>query len=339
MAGSSKKKPVVVVVVLALAGGAFYYYRGRPKPPAETVYYGNVDIRDVTLAFRVAGRVDRVLKHEGDPVAPGEVVATLDKTPYELALAQSRAAVEVANAQLKSVEAGARREDITQARAVLEERKAAAARAKDTFERVERLESTGAATKQGLIDARAATEQGQASVQAAQATLSKLLNGSRSEDIRVAQALARQAESAVALAELSLKDTELHAATAGVVVTRAVEPGAMVQVATPAFVVSFDDPVWVRAYAPEKDLAKLSPGTPVEVSTDARPDKPYAGQVGYVSPQAEFTPKNVETAELRSSLVYRFRVVITRHDGGLRQGMPVTVRMPKGAAPVLVQAP
>jgi HlyD family secretion protein len=206
------------------------------------------------------------------------------------------------------------------------ERKAAQARAEDTYERIQRLEATGAATTQALVDAKAAAEQSRAAVVASQATLQKLLNGARSEEIVIAHAQAVQAQAAVAVAELNLADTELRAKSKGIVVTRAVEPGAMVQVGSPAIVVAFEDPVWVRGFAPEKALARLAPGSVVNVYSDARPEQPYRGQIGYVSPQAEFTPKNVETEELRTSLVYRFRVVVSDHDGGLRQGMPVTIR-------------
>ncbi len=329
---SKKKRIISVLVLLILGGGAAAYFSSKPKAPAAApVYYGNVDIRDVTLAFRVPGRLDEVRKSEGDHVSAGEVVAVLDKAPFELQLAQARAAAEVAAAQLKSVEAGARREDISQARAVLAERKAASERAQNTFERIQRLEASGAATTQALIDARASAEQTRSAVDAAKATVTKLENGTRSEEILVAHSQAAQAQAAVAIAELNLADTELHAKTAGVVVIRAIEPGAMVQIGSPALVVSFEDPVWIRAYASGKDLAALAPGTSVLVHSDARPEKPYLGQVGYVSPQAEFTPKNVETEELRSSLVYRFRVIVKDHDGSLRQGMPVTVRLQSAA--------
>lgn len=325
---SNKKKRLIPVLVLLLGGGGAYaYYSQKPHTKAAgPAYYGNVDIRDVTLAFRVPGRLSEIRKSEGDHVEVDEVLAVLDKAPFELQLAQAKAAADVAAAQVKSVEAGARREDISQARAVLSERKASAERAKDTFERIGRLEASGAATTQALIDARAAAEQTRSSVEAAQATLNKLVNGARSEEILIAHSQAAQAQAAVAIAELNLSDTELKAKTDGVVVIRAIEPGAMVQVGSPALVVAFEDPVWVRAYAAEKDLAGLAPGTSMLVYSDARPGKPYIGKVGYVSPQAEFTPKNVETEELRSSLVYRFRVVIDDHDGGLRQGMPVTIR-------------
>ncbi len=316
----------LVVVSLLIGGGVFFYQKyHRDRKQKDHSYSGNVDVRDVTLAFRVAGRVDEVLKTEGDRVQPGDVLARLDTAPLTLALAQAQAALDVATAQVKNVEAGARREDISQARAKLTESKAALARATDTHDRIQRLQASGAATAQALTDAKAALEQAQAGVEANDANLKKLMNGARSEEILIAHAQAAQAQAAVAVAELNVADSVLLARTKGVVVTRVIEPGTMVQPGSPAMVVAFEDPVYVRGFAPQADLAKLAPGTKVNVFTDARPQQPYAGQVGYVSPQAEFTPKNVETRELRTSLVYRFRVVVGEHDGGLRQGMPVTI--------------
>ena len=327
MAKSKNKLRILVAVVVVLAGaGAVFRFLSTKSEHRQLSFAGNVDIRDVSLAFRAAGRVDRVLKNEGDRVVAGEVIATLEKTPFELALAQARATAEVAQAELESIEAGARREDITQARAMVAEKNAVLERARDNYVRTERLQAKGAATAQSLVDARTALEQSRAAVSASQALVDKLVHGARSEELRIAHARAAQAQTAVAIAELNLADTELRAKTGGVVVTRVIDPGAMVQAGSPAFVVAFEDPVWIRAYAPETALPLLAPGTEVRVYHDGRPDRPYSGRVGYVSPQAEFTPKNVETAELRSSLVYRFRVVITEHDGGLRQGMPVTVR-------------
>lgn len=328
---SKLKRVAVVLVVVAVAVAGFKYWKSRgASETQQTTFYGNVDIRDVSLAFRVGGRVESVLKQEGDAVAAGEVIARLDQAPFKLAVAQAQAAVDVAQAQLKLVQAGSRPEDVRQARALLAERKAAQLRAKDSLNRVERLVDGGAATKQALVEAQSGAAQARASVSAAKAVVAKQINGARGEDLAVAQALVAQAEAGLASAKLALADTELRAKTQGVLVTRAIEPGSMVGAGTPALIVAVTDPVWIRGYASETALAELPPGTQVSVYTDARGDRAYSGQVGYVSTQAEFTPKNVETAELRTSLVYRFRVIVTQHDGGLRQGMPVTIKLGAG---------
>jgi len=130
-----------------------------------------------------------------------------------------------------------------------------------------------------------------------------------------------------AAAKIQLADTELHAPSNGVILTRAQEVGAIVQAGATVLTLSLQTPVWVRAYVDEPHLGDVHPGAKVEVFTDSKPDQPYHGQVGYISPRSEFTPKSVETEELRTSLVYRLRVVVSDPDASLRQGMPVTVKL------------
>ena len=156
----------------------------------------------------------------------------------------------------------------------------------------------------------------------------KLLeSGFRAEEIAAADARVGQARAARASAALRLEDTELRAPAAGIVLTRALEPGAIVPAGAAALSLSLEKPVWVRAYVHEGELGRVPPGTKVLVTTDGRPDQPFHGKVGFVSPRAEFTPKSVETPELRTALVYRLRVVVEDSDGSLRQGMPVTVAL------------
>lgn len=270
---------------------------------------------------------------EGERVAEGDVLARLEAAPYRLAVEQARAAVEVSRARLARTQAGFRREDIAEARALLAQRKAALARAGDAYARLERLHASGAVSAQDFENARATRDEARAGADAAAATVSRLVSGTRAEDIAVARAELAQAEAALAVAELQLVDTEVKAPSAGVVVTRAVEPGTIVAAGTPALVVAFEDPVWIRAFVGERDLGIVAPGTLVDVFTDSRPGIPYRGRIGYVATQAEFTPKSVETEELRTSLVYRFRAIVEVHDGGLRQGMPVTIRVVPGSTP------
>ena len=213
---------------------------------------------------------------------------------------------------------------------MLEQRRATKTRSEDVFTRTERLYASSAVPQQELDAARTRFDESTAGVKAAEATLDRLVRGNRSEDIAAARAELARAEASAAAARLALEDTELTAPSTGTVLTRVIEPGTMVGAGNTLLVVSLDAPVWVRAFAPEPALGKLAPGTPVEVTSDGQPGHAYRGQVGYVAAQAEFTPKNVETTELRTSLVYRFRVVVDAPDSALRQGMPVTIRLTPG---------
>ena len=145
-------------------------------------------------------------------------------------------------------------------------------------------------------------------------------------DLSTAKNSLLAAQAQLAQAELNLQDSTLIAPSDGTLLTRAVEPGTVLNEGGTVFTVSLTRPVWVRAYVDERNLDQAQPGRKVLLYTDGRPDKPYHGQIGFVSPTAEFTPKTVETPDLRTDLVYRLRIVVTDADDALRQGMPVTVQ-------------
>lgn len=140
------------------------------------------------------------------------------------------------------------------------------------------------------------------------------------------------AEANLAQANINYADTDILAPTDGTLITRVREPGSIVQPGESIYVLSVDQPVWVRTYVGEKDLGSVAPGMKAKIYTDSRPNEPYEGQVGFISPVAEFTPKTVETTELRTKLVYRLRITIDNKDNTLRQGMPVSIKLEPGHA-------
>ncbi len=322
-----KRIPIILVLLAAVAAG-IYWFKVRPARQSGSTeqLFGNVDIREVSLGFRVAGRLQQVLKEEGDAVSAGEIVARLDDEPFKRELAEARAQVASLRARVQLLEAGYRPQEVAQARAVVREREVTMANAETIYKRQQMLASTGAVSTQDRDDAEARYREADARLKSAQEQLGVLESGFRQEEIEQAKADLARAEAALASVELRLEDSTLKAPTDGVVLTRAQEPGAILPLGTPVLTVSVKRPVWVRAYIREPDLGRIHPGMKVQVYTDSRKDRPYSGQIGYISPRAEFTPKNVETTELRTSLVYRLRVVIDEPDEGLRQGMPVTVR-------------
>jgi HlyD family secretion protein len=311
------------IVVLALAFVAVTRGRGA----GELVLYGNVDIREVTLAFRVPGRLAKLSVDEGDAVRAGQELAGLDVTPIQLELNEARANAAAIGARVALLKSGYRTEDVEQARAALAERRAALTNAEQALARQEQLRGTGAVAQRVYDDALAARDGARARVRAAEQSLAQFQSGYRRQEIAEAEANHARATATAAQAEQRLADAVLQAPADGTILTRAVEPGAIVAAGAPVFTVSLHAPVWARVYVSEPDLGRVAPGRAVLLYTDARPDQPYHGQIGFVSPTAEFTPKNVETPDLRTALVYRARVVVTDPDPALRQGMPVTVRM------------
>lgn len=280
-----KRILALVVIGAAVAFGVWKFLQTTRQDSGEAALtlYGNVDIRDVVLAFRVGGRIDEIRFDEGDHVKKGTILAVLDREPFDEQYALAKARLAEAEATLNS--------------------------ASRNFNRNTKLLETGTVSQRLYDESLAARDEAHARVLTAK--------------VQVDQA------------ETALKDTELKAPSDGTVLTRIRERGSVVAAGQPVLTLAVDNNVWVRAYVDEPSLGHVHPGQSAMVFTDTRPDRPYKGQIGFISPQAEFTPKNVETRQLRSDLVYRLRVIVLNPDEGLRQGMPVTVRIQtdgKGAA-------
>lgn len=322
------KKPVViglaVVVLAAVVAGGYWWYQSRQDN--GLTLYGNVDIRTVNLSFRVGGRVESLAVGEGDAIKAGQVLGELDHKPYEIALMQAKAGVSVAQAQYDLILAGYRDEEIAQAAAAVKQAQAAYDYAQNFYNRQQGLWKSRTISANDLENARSSRDQAQATLKSAQDKLRQYRSGNREQDIAQAKASLEQAQAQLAQAELNLQDSTLIAPSDGTLLTRAVEPGTVLNEGGTVFTVSLTRPVWVRAYVDERNLDQAQPGRKVLLYTDGRPDKPYHGQIGFVSPTAEFTPKTVETPDLRTDLVYRLRIVVTDADDALRQGMPVTVQ-------------
>jgi HlyD family secretion protein len=318
----------VLLLLLVVAGVAVLLERRLAGEVPPGTLYGNVEIRQVDLSFNAEGGVIAMPKQEGDRVHAGEVIAELDPATYQSMTALAQARRDAAKANLDVLLAGTRQEDIDQARANLAAAQASLADAETTFVRQQDLAARNVSSQQQLDDARMALNSGRAKAAQTAAALTEALNGPRAEDIAAARANLRAAEATLALSQTQLSRVHLIAPADGTIMTRVIEPGTVVLPAAAVYSMAIDSEVWVRAFVPEPLLASVAPGTAVSVTTDN--GKSYHGQIGYVSPAAEFTPKTVETPELRTQLVYRIRVRVTDPDSGVRQGMPVTIHLPIG---------
>lgn len=328
------KKPVVIAVIVVLlaaaVGGGWWWYQSQQNK--GLTLYGNVDIRTVNLAFRVGGRLKALQVDEGDAITAGQRLGEIDPAPYENALMQAKANVAAAQAKYDLMTAGYRDEEIAQAAAAVRQAQAAYDYAQAFYQRQQGLWQSRTVSANDLANARSSRDQALATLKSAQDKLNQYHAGNRPQEIAQAKASLEQAQAALAQSELDLHDTTLTAPSDGTLLTRAVEPGSMLSAGGTALTLSLTHPVWVRAYIDERNLGDAQPGRQVLLYTDSRPGKPYHGQIGFVSPTAEFTPKTVETPDLRTDLVYRLRIVVTDADNMLRQGMPVTVDFSGGAA-------
>lgn len=334
---TTSSRRIIAGVLAAVVGlGAYWWFTGLRLREAPLALQGNVEVRQVNLGFKFAGRIKQMLVDEGASVIEGQALALLDKVYFEETVAQVQAQRDQAAATLAKMESGNRPEEIAQAQATVAEREAALVNAKVTLDRAQALLRTSAGTQKALDDAVAAQRQADAHLNSALQLLKLMQAGFRKEDVDLARGQLAEREAALNAAKRQLEDAELKAPSAGVVLSRVREAGAIVNAGETVFVLSLTTPVWIRTYVSELDLVRVKPGMEVEIRTDAAGIAPRRGQVGFISTTAEFTPKTVETRELRTSLVYRLRIVAQDPDGVLRQGMPVSVTLVPVSEPVKV---
>jgi multidrug resistance efflux pump len=319
---------LIITAVVALGAGIVWFCNRNTPPPNELTLHGNVDIRQVELAFNASGRIDRMLVQEGAPVKAGQLLASLDTERLRLARQQAEAQVAVQRQVVARYLAGSRPEEIRLARAQRDAAKVAVADAEAYYRRQEDLVARNFISRQQADSARFALDKARDQLKAAEASLRLAELGPRKEDVAAARAGLAANEAAVAVLQRDLDEGELHAPSDGVIENRILEPGDMASPRKPVFTLALTDPVWVRTWLAEPQLGRVPVGARAWVHTDSHPDKRYRAWVGYVSPSAEFTPKSVETTEIRSSLVYQARVFVCEGQGELRQGMPATVTIP-----------
>lgn len=270
---------IVLFFILILIVGAASYFAYieffRAKPRDVLVLYGNVDVRQVDLGFRVPGLVTQLFYEEGDLVSAGKRLALLDDQPYVDQINQAAANVDSVKASLENAER--------------------------VLNRRYELIVDGSISQEDLDTASANKEMQAANLKSAQAAL--------------------------AIARCNLEFTEIFAPTEGTILTRIREPGSVLNPGEPVYTLSVLSPVWIRAFVSEPDLGLIYPGMKAEILTDTEGGVAHTGKIGFISPVAEFTPKTVETTQLRTDLVYRLRIYVDNPDKQLKQGMPVTVKL------------
>lgn len=324
--------PVAVAIAMVLALGLVWFARNG-NGAAELVAYGNIDLRQIELPFNASERVAEVLVDEGAQVAKGQLLARLDTSRLVPQMEQARAEVLAEEQVLERLRRGNRPEEVAQAEA---NRRLAQAEHDEAQSRYRRIESLFTRAQGSLVSAqdrdqaKANAEAARARLDVAQKALDLMIAGARSEDIAEAAARLQAARANLALLGQQLKDAELVAPVDAVVRTRLIEPGEMASPQKPAFSLAVVDPKWVRAYVDGAALGLVRPDMKAKVTVDSFAGRSFDGWVGFISPTAEFTPKAVQTEELRSSLVYEVRVFVKDPQDDLRLGMPATVRFVPG---------
>ena len=328
------KKFFAIILLAAIIGGAFFYSSREEQVQAERAnklkIFGNVDVREVTLAFRQSDRIAEIFAEEGDAVKAGQLLARLDNREMKLTIEKTRSQIQVQEAVLLRLKNGTRPEDLAKIQAQVDAAEKILLDARQHYDRIQKVydETDGSViTRDELTSARLNYENKAAQLEKAQQSLNLAQAGTRYEEIAEAEAQLKTFRDELARQEFLLTQYELTSTTDGVIRSRLLEVGDMASSSAPIFKISLNDKKWIRAYVNETDLGKVFEGQSAKIFIDSFPNEEISGQIGYISSTAEFTPKTVQTDELRTSLVYEIRVYVNDPKNILRLGMPATVEI------------
>ena len=320
-----RKKTIVtaIVVVLVIGAGIAYWFHFREGKEVGVIRVsGNIEVTDVDVSFKIPGRLLQRSVDEGMTISVGQPVALLDSADLEREVSMKAAELQAAEAGLRELVAGSRPQEIAGARAAVAAAQAEAERLSGDFERAKVLHARDVISMQEFEKARTVYEVADERRKEAKESLHLVEEGPRREQIEQSRARVRQAKEALELARTRLSYAKIASPLSGVVLSKNVEPGDYVAPGTPVVTVgSLKDP-WLRAYIEETDLGRVKVGQAVEVTADTYPGKKYAGRISFIAPQAEFTPKSVQTRKERVKLVYRIKVDVANPDTELKPGMP-----------------
>ena len=328
---------LTVILTLALAVASC-----KAAPPSDRLRVsGHVEATETRLAPDAGGRILTLTIKEGDRVEPGQTILTLDTRDAQLAINRAQAEKGAAEAQLRLVQAGSRVEDIRQAQSQVETARAEVSAARAELESASqdltrfetllqnnsgsRKQRDDAATRRDVARDRVTSAEGR--VRTADEVLAKMKAGARPEEVDAARARVATVDAQITSLEKGITDATLHSPVAGVVTEKLVEVGEVIAPRTPVAIVVDLEHAWADVFVPEPTVPQIRIGQPATVFTDAGGNG-IGGTITYISPKAEFTPRNVQTAEERSKLVYRVRITVDNKDGVLKQGMPVEAEIP-----------
>ncbi|WP_151707072.1 HlyD family efflux transporter periplasmic adaptor subunit [Acinetobacter sp. TUM15064] len=331
-----KKSHVAVLIGLVLLGSAVaYWWLNRDKDDAQhIVLYGNVDIRQVSLAFETAGRIKNMTVQEGDRVKKGQVLAHLNTESLSIQAQQADAQLQVQQQTLNEQAAGNRPEEIAQAKAQVGSAKAQLENADKQYQRLAVLNNSSlgqAVSKQEVDAAKSTMKTAEAALRESEANLQLLLKGVRKEDREAAKAQYDSTKASLDLIKYQIAQSELRSPVDGVVRARLQEVGDMTTSSKSVYTIALTDPKWVRVYASETELGQIKMGSTATILRDSQPDQPIIGKIGYISSVAEFTPKTVQTEDIRTTLVYEVRIYVNDPNDQLKMGQPVTVNIDKSS--------
>jgi HlyD family secretion protein len=317
-----KSKPIIVIILIALAAVSLLLFRKGARTDNHLKISGVIEITSTELSFKVPGRLLERLVDEGEMVKAGQVLARLDTDELKQELAARAAEQSAAQAGLADLQAGSRKEEIAQAEAALTRQKAEADRLAREAARMEGLYRREVVPLKDLEAVQFGRIASAAAVREAEERLKLLKVGPRRDAVEQARARVEGAAAGKALAETRLSQSVLIAPLSGLVLAKHVEPGEMLAAGAPVVSVGQMDQVWLKGYIPETELGRVRVGQTAQVAVDGWPGKAFEGRISFISPQAEFTPRNIQTEKERVKLVYRIKITLNNPRMELKPGMP-----------------
>jgi HlyD family secretion protein len=321
------KKKLIVLALVLVAVVLFFILRQmlHRENGNDLRLSGNVEVTEMNLGFKTPGRIERLLVDEGQRVGKDDKLAVLDSREIESQVAQGEAQLRESSTRLAELVAGSRPQEIEEARAQLAQAEAELQKAKIDYERAQRLYKEEAISADRVEAAKRAYDVAVSQHRRGTEALSLVREGPRKEEIRVAETRIEQAKAALGAAQVRLGDTVLYAPVSGVILKKHSEAGETVAAGIPVFKLGDLENPWIKVYVKEDKIGQVKLGQKAVVTTDSYPGKTYEGSVSFISGEAEFTPKNVQTQEERVKLVFGVKVNVKNVNDELKPGMPADV--------------
>jgi HlyD family secretion protein len=322
------KRPIIVgIIILIIIFGVLIYLFRNQKDTGVLSLSGNIEVTEANVGFKLPGRIVELVVDEGYAVKVGQLLARLDSAELASVVMQNKASLQEAMTKLSELKAGSRTQEVERAQANVSAQAADLEKAKKDFERADILYKNGAISASQFDAALNAYNAKAAQYKGAQETSSLVKEGPRKEDIQAAEYRVQQVKAMLNTSEEKLKDTMLYAPIAGVVIRKNVELGETLAAGMPALTIGDLESPWVKVYVKEDRLGQVKLGQKAEVKVDSFKNKTYEGTITFISSEAEFTPKNVQTEEERVKLVFGVKVKVKNVNGELKPGMPADVRI------------
>lgn len=326
--------PIVILLSAAVAAGVYFYPRlaKKPLPANQLTLSGNIEAHESLVSFKVQGRIADLPVEEGQRVQQGDLLARLEDADFRQRVKIDEASVAVRESSLALSLAGTRKQEVNASHQAVLDAEADLAQKKLDNDRAQQLFGKDEISAQDRDRAATALKRAQANVAALQQRYNEAEEGSRKEDIAIARANLAQANANLGLSRITAGYTTLRAPSTGIITVRQAELGEVVSPGSPIVTLADLDHIWLRAYIPETDLGRVRWGQQATITTDTYPGKQYRGRISFISPDAEFTPKSVQTYAERVTLVYRIKIDIDNPNHELKPGMPADAHIDLAAA-------